>query len=201
MVLELRVDVRLPVELVHDEVEVLVLLLGHVFHEELPGDVAAFDQALIHAEDVGAPLRLVGAERAGRVEDAGTDEPAGAGLQAIGLREVEDAVVALVPILEALADLRLGGAGFEAHEGVGEIVADVVVLRREVVRLGLALLADQLRLCRALVHVVRNRPHVVEELRVDRPLLVFLPDRLADERAPHSATACRSVKRFLPTTP
>ena len=33
------------------------------------------------------------------------------------------------------------------------------------------------------MHVVRDRAHVVEELRVDRPLLVFLPDRFADERA------------------
>ena len=73
----------------------------------------------------------------------GRDEPAGAGLQAVGLGEIEDAVVALVPVLEALADLRLGGAGFEAEEGVGEVVADVVVLRREVVALGLALLADE----------------------------------------------------------
>ena len=98
------------------------------------------------------------------------------------MREIEDAVVALVPVLQALADLRLGRAGLEAHERVGEVVADVVVLRREVVALGLAFLADQLRLLGALVHVVRDRAHVVEELRVDRPLLVLVPDRLADER-------------------
>ena len=120
-------------------------------------------------------------KRAGGVEDAGADQPAGAGLQAVGLGEVEDAVVALVPILEALADLGLGGAGFEAEEGVGEIVAHVVVLRREVVGLGFAFLADELGLLGALVHVQGNRPHVVEELRVDRPLAILLPDGLADD--------------------
>ena len=111
----------------------------------------------------------------------GPTEPAGAGLQAIGLGEVEDAVVALVPILDALADLGFGGAGFEAEEGVGEIVADVVVLRREVVGLRFAFLADELGLLGALVHVQGNRPHVVEELRIHRPLAILLPDGLADD--------------------
>ena len=91
-------------------------------------------------------MRLVGAERTGRVQDARADEPAGAGLQAIGAGEIEDAVVAFVPIFEAFADLRLGRAGLEAHEGVGEIVADVVVLRREIIGFRLAFLADQPRL-------------------------------------------------------
>ena len=132
------------------------------------------------------------------MQDARADQPAGAGLQAIGLREIEDAVVALVPVLEALADLRLGGAGFEAEEGVGEVVADVVVLRREVVALGLAFLADQLGLLGALVHVVRDRPHVVEELRVHRPAAVLLPDRLADDASRRSPRRpARRVKRSL----
>src|ERR1017187_940396 len=121
VVLEAGVDVGIPVKLVHDEVEVLVLALGHVLDEQVPGDVAAFDHALIHAEDVGAPLGFVGAERAGGVEDAGADEPAGAGLEAVGFGEVEDAVVAFVPIGDAFADLGFGGAGFEAEEGVGEV--------------------------------------------------------------------------------
>ena len=61
-VLEARVDVPLPVELVHDEVEVFVFVLGHVFDEERPGNFAAFYERLIHAENVAAPLRLVGAK-------------------------------------------------------------------------------------------------------------------------------------------
>ena len=75
-------------------------------------------------------------------------------------------------------------ARLQAHERVREVVADVVELRREVVRLGLAFLADELGLLGVLVHVVRDRPHVVEELRVDRPLLVLLPDVVADDLRP-----------------
>ena len=80
VVLEIWVEVLFPIELVDDEVDVLVLVLGHVLHEEGPGDFAAFDEVLIHPEDVGSPLGLIGAERAGGMEDAGIDEPAGAGL-------------------------------------------------------------------------------------------------------------------------
>ena len=46
----------------------------------------------------------------------------------------------------------------------GKVVFDLVVLRRKVIRLGFALAADQLRLRVGLMHVMRNRPHVVEEL-------------------------------------
>ena len=55
VVLELRVDVLVPVELLHDEVEVLVMLLRHVLHEQGPRHFAAFDEVLIHAEDVAEP--------------------------------------------------------------------------------------------------------------------------------------------------
>ena len=181
VVLEIWIHVLFPVELVDDEVDVLVLGLGHVFHEEGPRHFAALDEVLIHAEDVGAPLGLVGAEGAGGVENARVDEPAGADLEAVGFGEIEDAVVALVPVADALFDLLLGGAGLEAHEGVGEVVADGVVLGREVVGLGFAFLADELRLGGALVHVVRDRPHVIEEFRVDGPFAVFFPDGFADD--------------------
>ena len=126
-------------------------------------------------------LRLVGDKRAGRVQDAGRHQPAGARLEAVRLGEVQDAVVALVPVGEALADVGLGRARLEAEERVGEVVADRVELRREVVRLRLALLADLGGLGAVLVHVVGDRPHVVEELAVDRPALVLRPDRRADE--------------------
>ena len=107
VLLEVRVDVLLPIELLDDEVEILVLVLGHVLDQQRPGHFAAFDQRLEHAEHVGAPLRLVGAERAGRVQHAGRNQPAGAALQPIGLRQIEDAVVALVPILQALRSWAL----------------------------------------------------------------------------------------------
>ena len=115
----MRIDVLFPVELADDEVEILVLLLRHVFHQQRPGHVAAFDDDLEHAEHVAAPLRLVGAERAGGVQHAGRNQPAGAALQAIGPREIENAVVAFVPVLQALADLVFGRARLQAHERVG----------------------------------------------------------------------------------
>src|SRR5438093_108071 len=78
----------------------------------------------------------------------GRGEQASTGLETIGATEVEDAVIAPVPVFEAASDLGLGGAGLEAHEGVGKIVADVVMLRGEVVTLGLAFLADEFGLAR-----------------------------------------------------
>ena len=176
VILEVRVDVLVPVELVHDEVDVLVLGLRHVLDEKGPRYFAAFDEVLVHAEHVGTPLRFIGAERARSVEDARVDEPAGAGLELVGLGEGEDLVVTLVPVGDALADLSLGRTGLEAHERVREVVADVVVLGREVVGLRLAFEAEQLGLLGVLVHVVRDRTHVVEKLGVDGPLPIFLPD-------------------------
>ena len=87
--LEVGVDVLLPVELADDEVEILVLLLRHVLDEQAPGHGPPLDERLEHAEHVAAPLRLVGQQRSRRVEDARRDEPAGAPLQAVGLGEVE----------------------------------------------------------------------------------------------------------------
>ena len=118
------------------------------------------------------------------MQHAGGNHPARAGLQAIGLRQVEDAVVALVPVLQAAADVGLGRARLQAHERVVEMVLGGVELRREVVALGLALLAGQRGVLVLLVHVVRDGAHVVEELRVDRPALVLLPHRLADDPRP-----------------
>jgi hypothetical protein len=115
------------------------------------------------------------------MEHARRDQPAGAALQTVGLGEVDDSVVATVPALQALPHVVLRSARFEPHEGVGKVVVAVVVLRREVVALGLALLPHQLGVVERLVHVVRDRAHVVEELRIHGPLLVAVPDRLADE--------------------
>ena len=55
------------------------------------------------------------------------------------------------------------------------------MLQRKVVRLGLAFPADERGLGVVLVHVVRYGAHVVEELRVHRPLAVPLPEPLADQ--------------------
>src|SRR5690242_18557886 len=117
MLFEMGVNVLFPIELADDEVEVFVLVGRHIFYEERPRYFAAFDERLEHAKHVGAPLRLIGAERAGSVQHTGRDQPTGTSLQAIRTRQIEDAVVALAPILEALADVSLRRAWLKAHEG------------------------------------------------------------------------------------
>ncbi len=181
VVLERRVEVSVPIELVDDEVDVLMLFLGHVFDQEVPWYRATFHEVLVHPKNVTTPLRFVGAERSWGVEDARGDEPSGAWLQSVGPREIEDSVVALVPVFDAAPDLFPCGPGFEAHERVGKIIADVVVLRREVVRLGFTFLPHEFCLFGILVHVVGDGAHVVEELRVHRPLVVLAPDGVPDE--------------------
>ena len=181
VVLEVRIDVFVPIKLIDDEVDVLMLFFGHVFDEEAPRHFAAFDEALIHAKDIAAPLRFVGAEAAGGVENTGVDEPAGAGFEAVGFGEIEDAVVSLVPVGDALADFVARGAGLKSHESVGEVIADVVVLGREVVGFRFAFLTHEGGLGGALVHVMGNRPHVIEEFGVDGPFPVFFPDALTDQ--------------------
>src|SRR5690606_1243144 len=129
-----------------------------------------------------APLRLEGAKRAGRVQYARAHEPARARLDRVGGREREDAVVAALPALEAGLDLVLRYARLESEERVGKRAAMLVQLRREVVRLGLALHVDELRLLRVLMHVQGDRALVVEQLGEDRPAAVALPKLRSDER-------------------
>ena len=165
--------------------------------KQRPRHRPAFDQGLIHGEHVGAPLRLVGHQGAGRVQDAGRDQPAGAGLQAIRLAVVEDAVVALVPAFQAAADVVLGRAGLQAEEGVGEVIADGVQLGWKIIRLRFTLLADQGRLRVVLVHVVGDRPQIVEELAVDRPALVLVPKRGANQLLAFEADGVAERERPL----
>ena len=103
------------------------------------------------------------------------------GLQAVGLGEIQNAVVAFVPAFEAAAHVVARGAGFEAHEGVGEMVVGEVVLRREVVGLGLALLSDAGGELVGLMQVMGNGTEVVEELAEQVPAAVLAHDLGAEE--------------------
>ena len=154
---------------------------GVFFQRSSSGTIWLSDQGLVHGEDVGGLLWLVGAQAAGGVEHARRNVPAGARLQAVGLGQVGDLVVALREVLEARAHLVPGGAGGEAEEGVRVLPAVVVGLGREVVGLGLALLPGEGRVLVTVVDVVRQGALVVEELGVHRPALVSVPDAVADE--------------------
>lgn len=180
-VFEVRIDVFIPIELSDDEIEILVFLGGHIFDKEGPGYVASFDDRLEHAEDVATPLGFVGAEGARGVQDAGWDQPTGTAFESVGAGQVENTIVAAVPIFEAASEVIAGCAGFESHKGIAEVVVDVVVLGREVVAFGFPFLSDEGRIFLGLVHVMGDRPHVIEELRVDGPALVLGEDRFTDK--------------------
>ena len=115
------------------------------------------------------------------MQDARRDQPAGSRLESIGFGEIQNAVISLVPGGQALAKLVLGRPRFEAHEGVGEVVAGPVELGREVVAFRLPLATQEGGLLGGLVHVVGDWPEVVEELRVDRPLAVLVVDGRPDQ--------------------
>ena len=183
MFLEVRVDVLFPVELFDDEVEVELLVFRNVLDEEIPRNRVVVGQRLEHAEDVGTPLRLVSADGTRSVKNARRNEPARARLQPIRFRQIENAVVALVPVLEALANLRFCRAGLESHEGVVETVFRRVELRGIVIGFRFAFLTGEFRVFVHLVDVMRERSEVVKEFGEDRPALVGFPNRVADDRA------------------
>src|SRR5277367_3605385 len=108
------------------------------------------------------------------MQDAGIDLPSCAGFQTVGAGMEEDSVVALVPFFQAAPDIFFGGTRLQAHVGVGEIVLDLVVLRRKVISLRLSLLSDELGEGVALVHVVRDGAHVVKKLAEQIPSVFTL---------------------------
>ncbi len=154
----------------------------HILGQQTPIDDAAFHHGLEHREDVAVDLRFVGDQRSRGVQNSGIDLPARAGLQPVGARMEQNSVVAFVPVFEASPHVVFRGAGLEAHERVREIVFGEIVLRREVVRLGLAALPHQFGLRVALVHVMRDGAHVVEELAEQIPSAFALHHVAAEQQ-------------------
>src|SRR5439155_24121780 len=107
--------------------------------------------------------------------------PTGTGMEPIGLTAIQDTVVALIPALESIADICPGRAGLKTEKCVRKIVTKVIELGWEVVRLRLALLAHQRGLGVVLVHVVRDRAQIIEELAVHRPAAEAVPQGTADQ--------------------
>ena len=140
MVLEAGIDVALPIELLHQVIQVSVFVLRYVLDEQLPRHRSPLDHRLVHAENVRAPLRLVSHERARRVQDARRHQPAGAGLEPISLTVVQDAVVTFVPAPEAAANVGLGGPRLQAEERIRKVVPRGVQLGWKIIRLWFTLL-------------------------------------------------------------
>ena len=117
------------------------------------------------------------------MQHARWNQPASARLESVGFRQIQQPIFALVPAVKTVNDILLGGAWFQPHECIWKIVPDRVHLGWEVVALGLSFLADFCRLFRVLVHVMRDRAHVVEELRIHRPFFERIPDVVTDDFA------------------
>src|SRR5215471_13591467 len=103
------------------------------------------------------------------MKDSSVHLPSRSRLKPIRTRVIQNAVIAFVPILQASHDVILRRSRLQSKKRVREIVLHDVVLRREVIRLRLAALADFLSEFIALVHVMRDRTKVVEKLAQDIP--------------------------------
>ena len=179
---ELGIHVGVPIEHADQIVEIVMELGQHVLGQQAPIDDAALDFRLEHREHIAVDLGLIGHQRTGSVQDAGIDLPSAAGFETVSAGVEKNSVVSAVPVLKAAVDIFFCGSGLEAHVGVGKVIAELVVLRREVVGFGLALLSDQLGELVALMHVMRNRAHVVEELAEQVPAAFALHDIGAEQK-------------------
>ena len=63
-------------------------------------------------------------------------------------------------------------------------IVDRVVLRREIIAFRFAFLTHKACVIRILVHVERDRTHIVEELGIDRPAPIGLPQTWSDQGFP-----------------
>ena len=109
------------------------------------------------------------------MKNAGTDQPAGAGFEPVGLGKIQNTVVSLVPVRQTFPHLILGGPRLQAKKGVRKMVSYVVVLGWEIIAFWLTLLPHQSSLLFILMHVVGYGPHVVEQFGVDRPTPIGFP--------------------------
>src|SRR5260370_23656228 len=116
------------------------------------------------------------------MQESRGDDPGSAGLQAVGPRQIEDAVVALIPALEAAVDVARCRARLQPEEGIGKPVGAGVELRREVVRFRLVLVSHEAGMLLLLVQGQGGRSHVVEELTERRPPTPGMHPPLAYQR-------------------
>src|SRR5215831_14852474 len=131
------------------------------------------------------------------MKDARRNQPAGSRLKAVRFAVVQYEVVPLVPALQTIADVFLGGSRLETEKCIGKMVTKIVELRREIVRFRLALLADKRGLRIVLVHMMRNGPEIIEELAIHRPAAIAVPHRAANQARPFLSDRVGERYRFL----
>ena len=155
---------------------------GGILPQQIIGDnMVSPQQALVHGEDIGCELRLVGAQGAGCVQDSGRHVPTGVDLQLISTGQLQQVVVALFEVHQSFLQLFLGGAGIQTHVGLSTLCTVVVHLCGEEVHLGLAGLTGQGSVMISVVDMMGQGTLIVKELGVDGPSAVFIPDVLADD--------------------
>src|ERR1700722_19017994 len=118
------------------------------------------------------------------MKDAWRNQPASAWLKPVGLRIVENTVVAFVPPGKTPTDVFFCRAWLKTKVSVRKIARSCIQLGREVVTFWLAFPSYQLRLLLTLVEVMGDWAKIVEELAVNRPALVGVPQRAPDQPWP-----------------
>src|SRR5262249_33942176 len=118
------------------------------------------------------------------MKDAWRDKPTGSRLESVRFAVVQYEVVPLVPALQTIADVFLGGSRLETEKCIRKMVTKIVELWREIIRFWLALLADERGLRIVLVHMMRNGPEIVKKLAIHRPAAIAVPHRAANQARP-----------------
>src|SRR5262249_49245348 len=82
---------------------------------------------------------------------------------------IQNAIVALIPILQTAHDIIFGCAWLQTKERVREIVLNDVVLRREVISFGFSSFVDFFSKLVGLMHVMGDWAEVIEKFAEDIP--------------------------------
>src|SRR5262249_32639629 len=132
------------------------------------------------------------------VQHACRNAPASASTKLICPTQGQDAVVSLVPTFQAAANIGGRSARFEAKRGVREVVTGAVELWRKIMGLGLTLAAHQGGLGIGLMHMQRDGPLIVEELGIDRPATITLPNARPEQLFAFQLEGLRQRAKSLP---
>ena len=115
------------------------------------------------------------------MEDSRRNIPARPRFKTVCFGEIRDLVVAFCKVCKALAHLLPCCPRFQSEKGEWKAPSVIVELRRKIVTLRLASLSDEFCMFLPVVDVMGQGTEVVEELRVNRPAAVLLPETFPDQ--------------------